>query len=122
MENALRRVGKIAANAPFSRLFSVSHPPIWSLKFLKPDIAKIMSRYDVQYLQHLLDGLSLSLDSTDQIIDNLLVFHTFNMPYAPFNVRKMTIGLFQPILGRQQFCFRQHHRKHSIHNRQPIAR
>jgi hypothetical protein len=34
----------------------------------------------------------------------------------------MTIGLFQPILGRQQFCFGQHHREHSIHNLKPIAR
>lgn len=101
----MRRVGKFAANTPFSGLFSVNHLPIWTLKFLKPDITKIMSRYDVQYLQHLLDGLSLSLDGTDQIIDNLLVFHTFNMPYAPFNVGKVTIGFFQPILGGQQFCF-----------------
>ena len=60
-----------------------------------------MPRHNVQYLQHLLDGLSLSLDRSDQIIDNLLVLYTFDVPDASFDVREMPIGIFQSILGRQ---------------------
>jgi hypothetical protein len=107
-ENTLSRIRIVPANSPLSYLFSVNHLLIWSWRFLNPDIAKIMPRYNVQDLQHLLDGLSLSFDRTDQIIDNLLVFHTFDVPDAPFDVREMTIGIFQTVFGRPQFCFRQH--------------
>jgi hypothetical protein len=91
---------KVAANTPFSGLFSVNHLRICSLSFLKSDITKIMPRDYVQYLQHLLDGLSLSLDRSNQVIDYLLVFHTFDVPYAPFDMREMAMGIFQSILGR----------------------